>query len=103
MVLLRHIEILKDHTPKRLKSSHFYKNKNKKPVIIFQLCIYFSFFWHTNLSKTFMIRKFKFKTVSILRDPGTLVSFDIHVQILFTFIHLIQVKRKEIWANICFL
>lgn len=50
-----------------------------------------------------MIRKFKFKTVSILRDPGTLVSFDIHVQILFTFIHLIQVKRKEIWANICFL
>lgn len=45
MVLLRHIEILKDHTPKRLKSSHFYKNKNKKPVIIFQLCIYFSFFF----------------------------------------------------------
>lgn len=44
MVLLRHIKILKDHTPKRLKSSHFYKNKNKKPVIIFQLCIYFSFF-----------------------------------------------------------
>lgn len=43
-----------------------------------------------------MIRKFKFKTVSILRDPWTLVSFDIHVQILFTFIHLIQVKRKEI-------